>query len=231
MGHTGPGQQESLPNNSWEGRLLCQLWEQGFGPQGGRKGDFCAACYEKGEGDKGWGLFVPQQITRAGQAPGQGGLEFFSLSKGICLAGGFSVLSTEPFPFSQRASLPLKPISIPLTLSPSPPVLPMGAEGELAVGRRHQAGRAQGRVCARERLGEEETRAVFQAHTADSRTKHSWISAAPAPNPPPRPFSQPKGQWTLDINNPIGSAHGYPARPHCCLASPSAQLRPARHSV
>lgn len=38
---------------------------------------------------------------------------FSSLSKGICLLGGFSLLSTDPL--SQRAPLPLKPIFIPLS--------------------------------------------------------------------------------------------------------------------
>lgn len=40
---------------------------------------------------------------------------FSSLSKGICLLGGFSLLSTDPLPLSQRAPLPLKPIFIPLS--------------------------------------------------------------------------------------------------------------------
>lgn len=43
---------------------------------------------------------------------------FSSLSKGICLLWGFSLLSTDPLPLSQRAPLPLKPIFIPFIRSP-----------------------------------------------------------------------------------------------------------------
>lgn len=143
---------------------------------------------------------------------------------------GWGILSTDPFPHSQRAPLPLKPISIPFTHSPSPQCSPGRAEGEQGEeGGTRQAGPRAGCV-HREHFREEETSAVFQVHTGLG-TKSSWISAAPALSPPPRPFSQPKGQWRADINNPMGSAQGSPACPHCCLASPSAELRPARHNV
>lgn len=133
---------------------------------------------------------------------------FLSLEdpSGICLAGGFSALTHFPFPRE-----PLSPSNSFLTHSP-PLLLPQCSWGGLRVLRVWKEAPGRQGTGHRAHFREEETRAVFQVHTG-LRTNSSCISAAPALNPPPRPFSQPKGQWRADTNNPMGSAQGYPALP------------------
>lgn len=231
VGQTGPGQQDSLPSNSGEGRLLCGVWEQDFGPQGGRRGGLCAACCEKGEGDKGQGLLVPQQITRAdGSLQGKPQVREVwcspaSAKESACL-GDSPCSALTPFPFPREPLSPSNPFSS-LYLLSSPQCSPRRAEGELS----HLTSRAQSRGCAQGTFrGRGNTCCVPSVHGRFQGSEQNAPGFL-APNPPPRPFSLPKGQWRPDINNPVGSAHGYPACPHRCLASPSAQLRPARHNV